>query len=74
MKYYVVYVSNGSLQLDKTTEWTDLDKAKAKFHDICKVLWNTASVITATVKILDSQLDQVEDYKEYITHEQANPE
>lgn len=68
MKYYVIYVSNGALQSDKITEWSDLDKAKAKFHDVCKTLWNAPDVVTASVKILDSQLDNVEDYKEFITH------
>ena len=68
MKYYVIYVSNGALQSDKITEWSDLDKAKAKFHDVCKTLWSAPDVVTASVKILDSQLDNVEDYKEFITH------
>jgi hypothetical protein len=68
MKYYVIYVVNGALQVDKITEWSNLDSAKAKFHDICKVLWNESTVLTASVKILDSQLDNVEDYKEFITH------
>lgn len=68
MKYYVIYVVNGALQVDKITEWSNLDSAKSKFHDVCKVLWNESTVITASVKILDSQLDNVEDYKEFITH------
>ncbi len=68
MKYYVIYVSNGVLQVDKITEWSDLDKAKAKYHDVCTTLWNEKSVVTATVKLLDSQLDVVEDYKEFISH------
>ena len=69
MKYYVIYVSNGALQIDKITEWSDLDKAKSKFHDICKTLWNTESVKTAEIKIFDSQLDVVEGYKEFISHQ-----
>ena len=68
MKYYVIYVSNGALQVDKITEWSNLDSAKAKFHDVCKTLWSAPDVVTASVKILDSQLDNVEDYKEFITH------
>ena len=69
MKYYVIYVVNGALQVDKITEWNDINKAKSKFHDICKTLWNTESVKTADVKIFDSQLDVVEGYKEFISHE-----
>ena len=68
MKYYVIYVSNGALQVDKITEWSNLDSAKAKFHDVCKTLWSAPDVVTATVKILDSQLDNVEGCKEFITH------
>ena len=68
MKYYVIYVSNGALQVDKITEWSNLDSAKAKFHDVCKTLWNAPDVKTASVKILDSQLDNVEGYKEFISH------
>ena len=68
MKYYVIYVSNGTLQVDKITEWSDLNSAKVKYFDICKLLTNEKSVETATVKILDSQLDVVEDYKEFISH------
>lgn len=68
MKYYVIYVSNGALQVDKITEWSDLDSAKAKFHDVCKTLWNAPDVITASVKIFDSQLDVVGGYNEFISH------
>ncbi len=68
MKYYVIYVSNEALQIKEITEWSNLDSAKAKFHDVCKTLWNAPDVVTASVKILDSQLDNVEDYKEFISH------
>ena len=71
MKYYVIYVSNGALQTDKITEWSDLDKAKGKYHDICKALWNEPSVTKANVKILDEQLDIVPGYEETIVHEPA---
>lgn len=68
MKYYVIYVSNEALQTEQITEWSNLDSAKAKFHDVCKILWNAPDVSTASVKILDSQLDNVEGYKEFISH------
>lgn len=68
MKYYVIYVSNGALQDKKVTEWSDLNSAKSKFHDVCKTLWAEPTVLTASVRILDSQLDTVENYKEFITH------
>lgn len=72
MKYYVIYVSNGALQIDKITEWSDLDSAKVKYFDICKTLTNEKSVEKATVEILDEQLDKVAEYREVIVHEQPN--
>jgi hypothetical protein len=68
MKYYVIYVSNGALQVDKITEWSDLDSAKVKYFDICKILTNEKSVTKAVVKILDEQLDTVQNYTEVIVH------
>ena len=68
MKYYVIYVVNGSLQVDKITEWSDLDSAKVKYFDVCKNLTNEKSVTKATVEILDEQLDKVADYREVIVH------
>lgn len=74
MKYYVIYVVNGALQVDQITEWGNLNSAKSKFHDVCKTLWAEPTVLTASVRILDSQLDTVEDYKEFITHPAPAPE
>lgn len=68
MKYYVIYVSNGALQIDKITEWADLDSAKVKYFDICKILTNEKSVTKATVEIIDEQLEQVAGYREVIVH------
>ncbi len=53
-KYYVIHSSNGSLQLDKVTEYTDLTKAIVGFHDRCKTLWNTESVIEGVVQLVYS--------------------
>ena len=74
MKYYVIYVSNGAIQVDKITEWDDISKAKAKFHSVCNALWSEKTVLKASVVILDEQLDIVEDYKEFITHPEPQPE
>lgn len=68
MKYYVIYVVNGALQVDKITEWDNLDGAKAKYFDVCKTLTNEKSVTKAVVKILDEQLDKVDKYEEVIVH------
>lgn len=66
MKYYVIYVANGNLAINKITEYTSLESAKAKFHDVCKLMWADASVESAFVAILDSQLDTVRGYKEAV--------
>ena len=74
MKYYVQFVSNGALQVNQITEWGNVDSAKAKYHDVCKTLWNAQDVVRATVAILDSEFNVVDDYREIITHAQAQPE
>mgnify|MGYP007115375289 CR=1 FL=1 len=52
---------------------TSLDSAKTQFHGLCQTLWNAPDVLSATVKIVDENLDCVEGYKEFITH-QPQPE
>ena len=69
MKYYVIYASNGDLQLGQgaVTEWTDLEAAKGKFHDLCYLMWKESSVNTACVAIIDNALNVVSGYREYIS-------
>ena len=78
MKYYVMFISNGNLQLNlekgDVTEWTDLDKAKAKYHKLCDTLWTEKTVITGYVAIIDNQFDIVEGYKEFIHHDEQPEE
>lgn len=74
-KYYVIYTSNGNLQLDKVTEYSDITKAIVAFHDKCKTLWNTKSVVEAIVEIIYSADLAVvtyegKTYSEKITHAQ----
>jgi hypothetical protein len=71
MKYYVVHVSNGNLQIQSITEHGTPEAALVEYHNRCKVLWSEPSVIKATVKILDEQLDCYQGYSEVITHEVA---
>ena len=68
MKYYVVKVSNGSLQVQDITEHSDPEKALVAFHGECRSLWNAHDVVKATVKILDEQLDCWNGKMEVITH------
>ena len=71
MKYYVVHVSNGNLQIQSITEHGTPEAALVEYHNRCKMLWNSKDVIKATVKILDEQLDCYNGYVEVITHEVA---
>lgn len=48
---------------------TSLANAKTQYHGRCQALWNATDVINAYVAIVDTQLDVVEGYKEYIHHE-----
>lgn len=68
MTYAIIKVINGSYSVH-SEGFTDLSKAKVDYHGLCQTLWNAPDVITAEVKIVDENLDCVEDYKEYITHE-----
>lgn len=48
---------------------TSLASAKTQFHGLCQTLWNASDVIHAYVMIVDTQLDVVEGYKEFIHHD-----
>lgn len=67
MKYAIVKVINGNYFIH-AEGITELVNAKTQFHGLCQTLWNAQDVISATVKIIDENLDCVEDYKEFITH------
>ena len=73
MKYAIVKVINGNYFIH-AEGITDLASAKVSFHGLCQTLWNASDVITATVKIVDENLDCVEGYKEFITHPEPQPE
>lgn len=71
MKYSIVKVINGNFAIHAETD--NLDSAKVNFHGLCQTLWNAPDVISATVKIVDENLDCVEGYKEFITHQPVQP-
>lgn len=68
MKYSIIKVSNGNYFIE-SEGYTNLNKAKVQFHNVCQSLWNAPDVITACVMIADENLDAVEGYKEVIKHE-----
>ena len=67
MKYSIIKVINGNYFIH-AEGIVELPSAKISFHNLCASLWNEPSVISATVKIMDEQLDNVDDYREFITH------
>ena len=67
MKYAIIKSSNGAISVD--SEFSELEKAKVRFHGVAQTLWNAKDVLTAKVMIVDEQLNCVEDYREYIHHE-----
>lgn len=74
MKYAIVKVINGNYSVH-AEGITDVSNAKVSFHGLCQTLWNAPDVITAEVAIVDENLDAVEGYKEFISHEpQPQPE
>ncbi len=66
MKYYVLYVANGNLAISEIAEYGTKEQAIAKYHDVCRLMWADASVQTASVVILDSYMNTVENYREDI--------
>ncbi len=68
MKYAIIKVVNGSYSI-QAEGITDVSSAKTQFHGLCQALWNAPDVLTACVMITDENLDVVEGYKEFISHE-----
>lgn len=73
MKYAVIKCVNGSYAI-ASEGWTDLTKAKVNYHSLCQTHWNASDVTTAAIMIVDENLDCVEGYKEFITHETEEDE
>ena len=67
MTYAVIKVVNGSFAID-AEGYATVEAAKVRYHGLCQTLWNAPDVLNAYVAIIDTQLDVVENYKEYIHH------
>lgn len=72
MNFAIIKVINGNYFIH-AEGITSLDSAKTQFHGLCQVLWNAPDVLSATVIIADENLDAVEGYKEFITHQPVQP-
>jgi hypothetical protein len=68
MKYAVIKVINGVYSIH-AEGLTTIELAKVNYHGLCQTLWNAPDVITAEVAIMDENLDPVDGYKEFISHE-----
>ena len=69
MTYYVMWISNGALQVDQITEFGDIHSAKVKFCNVWAMLENEPSVLSGEVVILDSHFEVVEGCHQKVTHE-----
>lgn len=68
MTYAIIECINGNFYV-RAEGITSLEAAKTQYHGRCQALWNAADVQTAYCMIVDTQLDVVEGYKEYIHHD-----
>jgi hypothetical protein len=68
MNYAIIKIINGNYFIHAEGIAT-LESAKTQFHGLCQTLWNAPDVTAACVMIIDSQLDIIEGYKEYIYHD-----
>ena len=67
MKYAIYKTINGNFFVD-SEGYTSIQSALVNYHDKAKDLWNAPDVITATIAIVDENLDVALGYKERITH------
>ena len=54
-KYAVCQCVNGNFTI--STEHSSMESAIIAFHNLCAALWNADDVITATIDILDENLE-----------------
>lgn len=65
IKYAIESIVNGNFTIH-SEHGTDKNAAIMEWHAYCRALWNDAGTQEATVKLIDSQGDLVENYREFI--------
>ena len=71
-KYAVAECNNGNFKI--LSEWTDNKQgAFVNFHDTCKNYWNSSDVKRAMVKVIDEDLNVVDNKPELIFHADELP-
>lgn len=68
MTYAIIECINGAFFV-RFEGIATIEAAKTQYHGRCQTLWNAADVKNAYCMIVDTQLDVVEGYKEYIHHD-----
>lgn len=66
-KYFVFYTANGNLAINEITEHSTKEQAIGKYFDVCSLMCKDASVQTASVVILDSFMNRVENYHQDVS-------
>ena len=65
MKYSILTCTDGN-NIIRAEGITDKENAFKQFHHWCELLFNDDSFTTAMIKVLDENLDCVENKREYI--------
>lgn len=68
--YAVIQFINN--QFEVKFEGENLDSLKYNYHSWCAALWNDTGAVDGVVKIVDSNLDTVDGYIEFISHPAKN--
>jgi len=73
MKYAVLICSNGNF-IVSTEGHTTKESAIISYHDKCKIYHSAEDVITATIVVVDENMDPIDGgrYKEFISHVPAS--
>lgn len=67
MKYAVIRCTDSNYDIH--SEHPNIEAAKIAFHSYCAALWNDKNTKMAVVKIVDENLDNAEEYRDFIHHE-----
>ncbi len=67
MNYAVIQQVNGAFTV-KFETGENKEQAITNYHQWCAALWNDTAEVNAVVKIVDSNLDTVDGYIEFISH------
>ena len=71
MRFCLVTVTDGNFLI--RSEWDVLDNAIKAYHKLASALWGDTGFTEGYIAIIDSNLDIVGRYKEFITHQPVQP-